>query len=214
MTRVRNYRNTTRGNSISSPFTNALNFHHQVCPPGTQFSTIPVRIQQWPSCHHFWSLAFILFYLSLEMPPLTRESIPPCSFPSLTHPVPSPPVPGISVLQGTPSPSSRLLKPHPFLQIQSPPSSACHCTHTAKWWHGWGKQPCSLMPSSYSRAHRTVFTSRSTTGNPAVGAIIIRVCCTSLKSQYSSVVKNEPLGMTSSICRFKSHFCPRPGWVT
>lgn len=91
-TRVRNHGNTIWGDSISSPFTNTLTSHHPVRPSwDTVLNNFCVKIHQWLSCHHFWSLAIILFYLSLEMPPLTRESISPCFFPSLIHPVLLPP---------------------------------------------------------------------------------------------------------------------------
>lgn len=87
----------------------------QCDPPGPRSSTISVRIHQWPSCCHLWSLAIILFCLSLEMPPLTRESIPPCSFPSSTNPLPSPPLPRILVLQVTPSTFFKAVETSPLL---------------------------------------------------------------------------------------------------
>lgn len=68
-------------------------------------------------------------------------------------------------------------------------------------------------PGSRSPALHTTLTPNGETGSPAAGAVILGVCCACLRGQHSSAVfKKEPLGIASSICRFKSQ--PRPFLVS
>lgn len=68
-------------------------------------------------------------------------------------------------------------------------------------------------PGSRSPAPHTTLTPNGETGSPAAGAVILGVRCACLRGQHSSAVfEKEPLGIASSICRFKSQ--PRPFLVS
>ena len=170
---------------------------------------LPCRTPSANFPSHFWSLAIVPFDLSLETTPSPREFTPPWS-PSLRPPtrVSSPRLPGISVLQVTPSAFSKSVQTRPLRTA----SGGCRLVEGLAA-SGAVAPPGFPPPGSRSPAPHTTLTPNGETGSPAAGAVILGVCCACLRGQHSSAVfKKEPLGIASSICRFKSQ--PRPFLVS